>query len=195
MLIVMSSTRTLSIATKCWRKNMMIGAIAGISRMELPWVVVLQILGEDGLMWSAHRWSQNDLSPVRFFQTYWERSTNSVSKILWFCHVMREILTARQKPANSYYCLRSRVFPYLCAMRSSLLNYVLWNWEKVQCILDDASVGILSRDARRCHRQCLHSNMIGIFCTASQVPSRTIQTALHCPVPLIIFLDFSLNGL
>ena len=76
--IVMSSTRNRSIATMtCWRKNLMMGAIAGISRLELAWVVLLQILGVDGLMWSTHRWSQNDFSPVRFFQIYWERSTNS----------------------------------------------------------------------------------------------------------------------
>ena len=92
MLIVMSSTRTLSIATKCWRKNMMIGAIAGISRMELPWVVVLQILGEDGLMWSTHRWSQNDLSPVRFFQTYWE--------IHQFCIENTLILSGNERNLN-----------------------------------------------------------------------------------------------
>ena len=48
-----------------------------ISRMELAWVVLLQILGEDGLLWSTHCWSQDDFSLVRFFQTYWERSTNS----------------------------------------------------------------------------------------------------------------------
>ena len=45
-------------------------AIVDISRMALTWVVVLQILGVDGLMWSSHRWSQNDLSSVRFFQNY-----------------------------------------------------------------------------------------------------------------------------
>ena len=33
----------------------MMGAIAGISRMGLAWVVLRQILGEDGLMWSTHR--------------------------------------------------------------------------------------------------------------------------------------------
>ena len=35
LLIVMSSTRNRSIATKCWRKNSTMGAIAGISRMAL----------------------------------------------------------------------------------------------------------------------------------------------------------------
>ena len=32
-------------------------------------------------------------------------------------------------------------FPISVAMRSSLLDDVVWNWEKVQCILDDASIG------------------------------------------------------
>ena len=41
----------------------------------------------------------------------------------------------------------------------------------------------LSRDARMCNRRCLHSNMIGMLCTASQGPSRTVQTALRCPRP------------
>ena len=72
----MNSTRNHSIATN-WRKDSVVGASIVTSRMELAWVVVLQILGVDGLMWSTHRWSQNDLSPVRIFQTYWERSTNS----------------------------------------------------------------------------------------------------------------------
>ena len=73
LLIVMSPTRNRSIATKfCWRKNPMMGAIAGISRMELAWVVFLQILGENGVMWSTHRWNRKDFSPDWFFQTYWE---------------------------------------------------------------------------------------------------------------------------
>ena len=43
-----------SIATS-WRKNSMTGAIVDISRKALACVVVLQILGVDGLMWSTHR--------------------------------------------------------------------------------------------------------------------------------------------
>ena len=70
------STRSRSIATN-WRKNSMIGVIADTSRMAWALVVVLQILGLEGLVWSTHRWSQNDLSPVRFFQISWKRSTNS----------------------------------------------------------------------------------------------------------------------
>ena len=76
--IIMSLTKNRSIATKkSWRKNSMMCAIAGISSMGLALVVLLQIIGEDGLLWSTHRWSQNDFSPVQFFKTYWERSTNS----------------------------------------------------------------------------------------------------------------------
>ena len=45
----MSSTMSLSNATN-WRKNLMIGAIFDISRMAQVWVVLLQILGVDGLM-------------------------------------------------------------------------------------------------------------------------------------------------
>ena len=75
--IIMNYTRNHSIATN-WRKNSMIGAIADTSRMAWAWVVVLQILGVDGLMWTTLRWSQNDFSMVQCFQTYWERSTNYV---------------------------------------------------------------------------------------------------------------------
>ena len=34
-----------------------------------------------------------------------------------------------------------------------------------------------------CNRRCLHSSMIGMLCTASWDPSRTIQTALRCTRP------------
>ena len=70
LMIVMSSTRNRSTATKiCWMKKMM-EAIAGIARKESARVALLQTLGEGGVFWSTLRWSQNDLSPVRFFQTY-----------------------------------------------------------------------------------------------------------------------------
>ena len=74
--IIMSSTRNRSIATN-WRKNSMIGASIDTSRMALAWVVVLQILGVDGVMWTTPRWSQNDFSIVQMFCHYWEKSTNS----------------------------------------------------------------------------------------------------------------------
>ena len=32
-------------------------------------------------------------------------------------------------------------FPRSVAMRSSLLDYVFWNWEKVQCIYNETSIG------------------------------------------------------
>ena len=34
-----------------------------------------------------------------------------------------------------------------------------------------------------CNRRCLHSSMTSILCTASEGPSRTVQTALRCPRP------------
>ena len=37
--------------------------------------------------------------------------------------------------------LFSGAFPYLWPWKSSLLDYVLWNWKKVQCVINDASVG------------------------------------------------------
>ena len=52
--------------------------------------------------------------------------------------------------------------------------YIQWNLDWLH---------FLSRDARMCKTQCLRSNMTGILCTASLDPSRTIQTALHCPRP------------
>ena len=33
------------------------------------------------------------------------------------------------------------------------------------------------------NRRCLHSRMVGMLCTASWGPSRTIQKALRCPLP------------
>ena len=42
-----------------------------------PWVVVHQILGVDGVMWTTRRWTQNDSSMVQMFWNYWEKSTNS----------------------------------------------------------------------------------------------------------------------
>ena len=41
----------------------------------------------------------------------------------------------------------------------------------------------LVRDAGMCNRRCLHSNMIGMLCTASLGPSRTIQTTQRCQRP------------
>ena len=60
-------------------------------------------------------------------------------------------------------------FAISVAIKSSLLNYVFWNWKKIECIYNanfDWPL-FLSRDARMCNRWCLHSNMIGILCTAA----------------------------
>ena len=72
------TTRIHSIATK-WRKNSVTVAVAGNSSMAWAWVVVLQILGVNGLVQTTLGWSQNGFSMVRqCFLTYWERSPNFV---------------------------------------------------------------------------------------------------------------------
>ena len=50
--ILRKTTRIHSIATK-WRKNSMTVAVAGTSSMAWAWVVVLQILGVNGLVWTT----------------------------------------------------------------------------------------------------------------------------------------------
>ena len=81
----MNSTRNHSIATN-WRKNSMVGASIDTSRMALAWVVVLQILGVDGLMLTTLRWSRRiERDPPILF----------VSKIFWLRHVMGEILVRK----------------------------------------------------------------------------------------------------
>ena len=77
LFIVMSSTRNRSTVTKMCLMKKTMGAIAGIARKESARVALLQTLGEDGVIWSTLRWSLNDLSSVRLFQKFWERSTNS----------------------------------------------------------------------------------------------------------------------
>ena len=32
-------------------------------------------------------------------------------------------------------------FPISVAMKSSLLDYVFWNWKKVQCVYNETSIG------------------------------------------------------
>ena len=53
-------------------------------------------------------------------------------------------------------------------------SYIQWNVDWPLFLL---------RDARMYNRRCLHSSTIGMLCTASWGPSRTIQTALRCPRP------------
>ena len=167
--IFMSSTRNRSIATN-WKKNSMIGASIDTSRMAQAWVVVLQILGVDGLMWSTHRWSQNDLSMVRIFQNHWEISTNSfcIDGTLLASYDMRNLFAqARPSGCTKFSIFQKPIvdpftmtldaslshimgnmtislfwsFPISMAMRSSLLNDIILNWEKVQCTLNGTSVG------------------------------------------------------
>ena len=207
----MISTRNRSIATN-WRKNSMVRAVVDISRMALVWVVVLQILGVDGLLRSTHRWSQNYLSPVQFFQNYWERDPPvfSVSKVLCLRHMIGEIFLRKFVHLDTDFFssimfeLRFTKFrisqesivnpfkmpldaslskimgnmivslffglPISIATRSSLLNDINLNWEKVQCTLKGASTGFTSfkrcRDARKCDRRCLDSSTTGTLCIA-----------------------------
>ena len=91
-------------------------------------------------------------------------------------------------------------FPISVAMRSSLLNYIILNFE-----LREGPMYIkwrlgwlhfLSRDARRCNRRCLDSNTISkhsLHCVLGSVWNNSNSSTL--PMSLIIFLDFSLNGL
>ena len=74
-------------------------------------------------------------------------------------------------------------FPISVAMRSSLLNYVLWNSEKVQCIFNETSMGRnFFQEVPACAiDDAFTPEKIGILCTASWGLSRTIQTALRCP--------------
>ena len=81
---------------------------------------------------------------------------------------------------NSSWCISSSniglddtlsflVFPISVAMKSSLLNYVLWNLREIPMYIQ-RHLGwpqFLSRDARMCDRRRLHFNMIGILCNAS----------------------------
>ena len=47
-------------------------------------------------------------------------------------------------------------------MRSSLLNYVLWNWEKVQCVFNETSIGHGSAI-------CIHRDLLPEEAIASHV--------------------------
>ena len=77
LLIVMSSTRNRSTATKmCWMKKTT-DAISGIASKESVRVALLQTHGEDGAILLRLRWSLNGVSSVLCVQNCWERSTNS----------------------------------------------------------------------------------------------------------------------
>ena len=197
-LFVMSSTRNRSIATN-WRKNSMIGAIVDTSRMALAWVVALQILGVDGLMWSTHLWSQNDLSPVRFFQNYWERSTNSfcIESTLLLVHLDTDFLSSIMFELTF---TKFRIFQETTANPSQIpLD------EPLSQIMDNMMVSLFfSLPKSMAMRSSLLNDMIFELNGAStrfiffqEMPASAIHDALtpvHM-VSLIIFLDFSLNGL
>ena len=66
--IIIHSTKNHSIATNS-KKNSMIGANIDTSRITLAWIVVLQILGVNGVIWTTLGWSQNDFPMVQCSQT------------------------------------------------------------------------------------------------------------------------------
>ena len=187
LLIVMSSTRNRSTATKmCWMKRMM-DAIAGITTQESARVALLQTLGVNGLIWSTLRWSQNDLSSVRFFQIYlmreihqfflYRKCSSSVFRLVkeiflrilvhldadFFSSINAElrftkhgiVLEAIVNPFKI--CLDASLsqimgnmkvslffsLPITTAMRSSLLDNIVRDWEKIQCPSEDASAGLI----------------------------------------------------
>ena len=153
-IIIMRSTRNRSIATN-WRKNSMIGARIDTSRMVLAWFVVQQILGVDGLMWTTHRGSQNELSMV--FENYWEKSTNlfciesnllasydgrnlfgqarpSWYRPLHFDHVrveMHEIQDRSQSDGgsfeNAFWCISLKLWAIKCSLCFVVFPY-RWPW-------------------------------------------------------------------
>ena len=132
--------------------------------------ILIPSRNERSLSAKSSIWIQT--SSARSCSSWDARNSGSFNKRSWIpleCLLMHFFFKSRAW----WYSFLSGVFPYLWPW--SLLNHVVLNWEKVQCILDDASDGFtffhfLSRDARMCNRQCLCSNV-----------SRTIQTDLRCP--------------
>ena len=88
-------------------------------------------------------------------------------------------------------------FPISVAMRSSLLNYVLWNWEKVQCIFN-GHLGWAAISFKRCpHVQqtmpSLQYDRHSLHCVLGSVSTNSNSSTL--PTSWIIFFDAVLNGL
>ena len=81
------------------------------------------------------------------------------------------------------------------AMKSSLLNDIILNWEKVQCTLNGASAGFSF--LKRCPQvqqtmPWLQYNKHFLHCTLGSVSNNSNSSTLPMS---FIFLDFSLNGL
>ena len=107
----MSSTKDRSTATMmCWMKKTT-DAISDTARKESVRVALLQTHGEDGASLLMLRWSLNDLSPIRFFQIYWERSTNS------FCIESTRLATCDRW---NLFCASLSIWMHISSVRSML---------------------------------------------------------------------------
>ena len=73
-------------------------------------------------------------------------------------------------------------FPTSLAVRSSLLDDVIWNCKKVQCVFNETSIcHCFFEEMPACAINDALTSMIGMLCTAVWGPSQAIQTVLHCP--------------
>ena len=191
----MNFIRDHSIATN-WRKISMPVSIAGTSCGASASVVVLQILGVDGLNVDTVRWNQNDflmavfpelLREIHQFCLYrkysacvkkWEKSFCASSTILiqnsssrscsgWDARYSGYFNKRSWIPLKcfmmhlffklwAWWTLSFLEFPISVTTRSSLLNHVVRNREKVRCILDDPSTGFtfFQETHRMWNRQC-----------------------------------------
>ena len=144
----------------------MIGAVAGTSRMELAWVCSSpdswwRRFNVDNASLKSERFLNGPVFPDLLREIH----QFCLYRKYCFRHVMKEILVRKFVHLDTdlfssimfeLRCTKIRIVPFsnygqhsvlfvLCfptsvAMRSSLLNHVVWNWE-VPCILNDASVG------------------------------------------------------
>ena len=67
------------------------------------------------------------------------------------------------------------------AMRSSVLNDIILNWEKVQCPLNDASAGLTFKRCASAIHDALSPKQQALCALRFLGLPRTIQIALHCP--------------
>ena len=184
-------------------------------------------------MWTTLRWSQNDFSMVQCFQTYWERSTNSVCientrfascnernfcpqrRPFWYrpfhLHHVRAMMheirnrsnSDRESIQNATWCISfsnyglddilfvaefSHLWPW---GRPFFITY-FGSWEKVQRILDDASVGCtFFQEMPACATDYSFTPIWkAFFALRFRVClEQLIRTTLRCPC------DVALNGL
>ena len=91
----------------------------------------------------------------------------------------------------------SWLFPFSVAMRSSLLDDILWKWKKVHRKFDKLSIGLcfFLQEMPACAIYDAYvSSMIGMLCTAFWDPSRAIQTIRCCSLPESFSLILDLMG-